>query len=541
MNTDVRIYDTTLRDGTQCEGISFSKADKVRIAERLDSFGVSYIEGGWPGSNPKDMAFFDDIRHHHLTHAKVTAFGSTRRAQNRPEDDPNLRTLLGAETPVITIFGKTWLLHVHDVLRVTPQQNLEMIGSSCQYLKDHGKEVIYDAEHFFDGYLDDSNYAFATLREAVENGASTVVLCDTNGGMLPSELKRITEDVRRSLPDQTILGIHCHNDANCAVANSLIAVEAGITHVQGTINGIGERCGNANLCSIIPALELKMDRRCTPPDGTRRLCELSKFVYDLANMRPDMHQPYVGASAFAHKGGMHVNAVAKNPQTFEHIPPEAVGNRRRVLVSDLAGGSNILLKAEEHDIKLKRKSPEVKEILTELKRLEAEGYEYESADASFKVMLQKMLKKHKPFFELEGFRVIVEKRGNDQPCLSEATIKVKVEGETEITAAEGDGPVNALDLALRKALTRFYPEVSDVQLRDFKVRILDGEDGTAAQTRVLIESGDGEKIWGTVGVSENIIEASWEALVDSVEYALYENRNHNAAADASTGEEAEGV
>jgi len=525
LNPNVTVYDTTLRDGTQGEGVSFSVTDKLRIAGRLDAFGVSYIEGGWPGSNPKDMAFFEAIRGQRLKHAKIAAFGSTRRADNAPEQDPSLRTLLSAETPVTTIFGKSWLLHVHDVLRVSPDTNLEMIAGSCRFLKDHGKEVIFDAEHFFDGYLDDADYAMAVLQTALRNGADAVVLCDTNGGQLPSTIGRVCQDVRLLLPDGAVLGIHCHDDAGCGVANSLMAIEAGATHVQGTINGLGERCGNADLCAIMPALELKMDRSCVLPGALQHISDLATFIYDLANMRPVPSHAYVGASAFAHKGGMHVDAVAKNPRTFEHVVPEAVGNHRRVLVSDLSGGTNILLKAAEHNITLEKKSPEVKQILKELKRLEAEGYEYESADASFKLLLQKIMKAHKPFFELEGFRVIVEKRGPDVPCLSEATIKVRVSDKTEIAAAEGDGPVNALDLALRKVLTAFYPEVSSVQLRDFKVRIIDGKDGTAAKTRVLIESGDGQKIWGTVGVSENIIEASWEALVDSVEYVLYENGN----------------
>jgi 2-isopropylmalate synthase len=524
MKPDVRIYDTTLRDGTQCEGVSLSKIDKVRIAERLDAFGVSYIEGGWPGSNPTDLAFFEEMRGRKLKHAKLAAFGSTRRAKNAPQDDPNLATLLGAETPVITIFGKSWLLHVHEVLKVAPDRNLAMIADSCQYLKDHDREVIFDAEHFFDGYLDDAEYAVDVLKHAVGAGASTVVLCDTNGGMLPGQIRDICAVVRAALPAEVEVGIHCHNDTNCAVANSLVAVESGCTHVQGTINGLGERCGNANLCSIVPGINLKLGRLCVPEKSLRHLKELSTFVYDLANLRPDTHQPYVGQSAFAHKGGMHVNAVQKNATTFEHIAPDTVGNQRRVLVSDLAGGSNIMMKAAEHNIKLDQKGPEVREILGELKKLEAQGYEYESADASFWLLIQKMLKKHKPFFDLEGFRVIVEKRGPEEPCLSEATIKITVDGDTEIAAAEGDGPVNALDTALRKVVTGFYPEIADVHLRDFKVRIIEGEAGTAAKTRVLIESSDGKQNWGTVGVSENILEASWEALVDSIEYILFRNR-----------------
>ncbi|OGV66861.1 MAG: citramalate synthase [Lentisphaerae bacterium RIFOXYA12_64_32] len=532
---NVRLYDTTLRDGSQGEGVSFSKADKVRIVERLDAFGVSYVEGGWPGSNPKDMGFFEEIRGRRFTHTRVAAFGSTRRADQTVEEDTNLRGLLQAETPVVTIFGKTWLLHVHDVLRTDADTNLDMVGTSCRFLKDHGREVVYDAEHFFDGYADNPEYALATLRCAVEAGATTVVLCDTNGGTLPGHVQEICARVRAILPAGVELGIHCHNDAGCGVANSLLAVQSGARHVQGTLNGFGERCGNADLCSIIPALELKLGHRCVAPGVLPHLSELSRFVYDLANMRPDTRQPYVGESAFAHKGGMHVNAVAKNPRTFEHVPPEGVGNRRRVLMSDLAGSSNILLKAHEHNIQLDSKSPEVKRILTDLKRLESQGYEYESADASFKLLVQKLLKKHKPFFTLEGFRVMVEKRGPDAPCLAEATIKVTVNDTTEITAAEGDGPVNALDLALRKVLTPFYPEIRDVQLRDFKVRILDGKDGTAALTRVLIESGDGHEFWGTVGVSENLIEASWQALVDSVEYLLYERRNGAGARRSHKG------
>ncbi len=524
MAPKVHIYDTTLRDGTQAEGISFSVTDKVRIAEQLDAFGIDYIEGGWPGSNPRDMGFFEAMRGRKLAHAKLTAFGSTRRNTHRAEEDPNLLRLLEAETPAVAIFGKSWLLHVHDVLRVSPEDNLRMIADSCRFLADQGREVIFDAEHFLDGYLDQPDYALEVLKTAAANGATCIVLCDTNGGRLPHEVSEIARVVRAALPETAELGIHCHNDSGCGVANSLAAVLAGATHVQGTINGFGERCGNADLCSIIPGLQLKMGRTCVPERSMSHLRELSRFVCDLANVRENIRLPYVGQAAFAHKGGMHVNAVAKNATTFEHIPPETVGNRRRVLVSDLSGGSNILFKAEEHHISLDGKGEEVRQILDELKRLEAEGYEYESADASFKVLMDKLLKRHRNFFDLEGFRVIIEKRGPDAPCLSEATIKVKVDGETEIAAAEGDGPVNALDIALRKVLKRFYPEVENMSLRDFKVRILDGKEGTAAKTRVLIESSDGKNIWGTVGVSENIIEASWEALLDSIEHFLIQNQ-----------------
>ena len=524
MNEVVEIYDTTLRDGTQGEGVSFSKVDKVRIASCLDSLGVHYIEGGWPGSNPKDMAFFLEAKKRNYKNAKITAFGSTRRASVKVEEDPNLKALLDAETPATTIFGKSWLLHVNDVLRIGPDINLLMIKDSCGYLKDNGKEVLYDAEHFFDGYKDNPEYALDTLKHAVKGGATTVVLCDTNGGSLPREIHATVETVKKTLPNHVKIGIHTHDDGGLGVANSLSAVEAGARHVQGTINGFGERCGNANLCSIIPNLELKMDFSTLPAGHLKHITEISKFIYDLANLRPNIRLPYVGKSAFAHKGGIHVDAIQKVITSYEHITPGEVGNKRRVLVSDLSGGSNILMTAAEHNIKLDRKSPEVKNILSTLKQLESEGYEFEAAGASFELLMQKILEKHRPFFQLDGFRVIVEKRGHDAPCLSEATVKVNVDDETEITAAEGDGPVNALDKALRKALIRFYPEISSVSLRDYKVRIVDSETGTAAKTRVLIESSDGKKIWGTVGVSENIIEASWQALVDSVEHKLYSEK-----------------
>ncbi len=517
----VKIYDTTLRDGTQAEGINFSKVDKIRVTQSLDALGVDYIEGGWPGSNPKDMAYFEEAKKLKLNHAKVTAFGSTRRATNPVEEDDNIQKLLEAETPVVTIFGKTWLLHVTDVLRITPEQNLELIADSCQYLADHGREVIYDAEHFFDGYKQSADYAIQTLKAAADSGATTIVLCDTNGGSLPFEVLEITKHVRAELPDHVVLGMHPHNDSGCAVANALAAVQAGARHVQGTMNGIGERCGNVDLCSVIPNLVLKMGYQALPEGSLAHLCEISQLVYDLANLKPDNKLPYVGKSAFAHKGGIHVNAVQKVAHSYEHVRPELVGNKQRILVSDLSGGSNILVKAAEHDIDLSDKD-DVRKILTELKRLENEGYEYEAAGASFKLLMDKALDNHKPFFDLDGFRVIIEKRGHDAPCITEATVKVNMpNGQTELTVAEGDGPVHALDSALRKALTSLYPGIAEVKLRDYKVRIIDGESGTAAKTRVLIESTDGQRFWGTVGVSENIIEASWQALVDSVEYILY--------------------
>ncbi|MFA6566664.1 MAG: citramalate synthase [Victivallales bacterium] len=517
----VSIYDTTLRDGTQAEGVSLSVYDKVRIAERLDILGVSYIEGGWPGSNPKDMAFFENIKGKKLKNAKIAAFGSTRRASVKVEADENIRKLLEACTPAVTIFGKSWLLHVHDVLKIKPDLNIDIVSDSCLYLRAHGKEVIFDAEHFFDGFKDNPEYALDVLRAACKNGAGTIVLCDTNGGALPSEISQICGKVKSALPEGIILGIHCHNDGELAVANSIAAVDTGARHVQGTINGFGERCGNANLCSIIPSLELKMKMSSIDKTQLRHLREVSLFVDDLANINHNKRLPYVGDSSFAHKGGMHVNAVSKNPSTFEHIKPELVGNKRRVLVSDLSGRSNILMKIAEHNINIDEKGEEIKEILQTLKKMENEGYEFEAADASFHLLAKKVLKSHVPFFKLNGYRVIIEKRGKDEPCFSEATVKLEVLGQQELTAAEGDGPVNALDLALRKALMRFFPEIKDVHLKDFKVRILDSKDGSAAKTRVLIESGDGNETWGTVGVSENIIEASWEALVDSVEYILY--------------------
>ena len=518
---NIFIYDTTLRDGSQAEGISFSKTDKIRIAEKLDSFGVPYIEGGWPGSNPKDMAFFEAVKGMKFKNAKIAAFGSTRRAKSAVENDINIQKLLEAEVPVTTVFGKTWLLHVNEALRISPDKNLELIADSCAYLNANGREVIFDAEHFFDGYSDDPAYALASVMSAAKAGASVIVLCDTNGGTLCNEITKICSAVRKALPEDVRLGIHCHNDSELAVANSLISIDHGVRHIQGTINGIGERCGNANLCSIIPAIELKMGRRCLPEGQLSKLRDVSLFIDELANIRHNPRLPYVGESAFAHKGGIHVNAVMKNPTTYEHTTPESVGNSRRILVSDLSGKDNVISKLSEK-VKPGLDDESVRKILTELKNKENLGYEYEAAEASFTLMSKKVLKEHDPFFELNGFRVIIEKRGHNEPCISEATVKVTVKGKQELTAAEGDGPVNALDTALRNALKRFYPDIMNIQLKDYKVRILDGDDGTAAKTRVLIESGSGDKTWGTVGVSENIIEASWEALLDSIEYILYE-------------------
>lgn len=516
----IAIYDTTLRDGAQAEGVSFSAVAKVQVAKRLDEFGIAYIEGGFAASNPKDMEFFRLIKDVPLKHSKIAAFGSTRHANIAPEDDKGLAALLEADTPVCTIFGKSWLLHVTEVLQTTPEENLAMIADSVRFLKENGKEVIYDAEHFFDGYKDDPEYAMATLKAAADAGADCLVLCETNGGALPEEVTEITKTVMASC--DTPIGIHPHNDGELGVANALAAVQAGVVHVQGTINGIGERVGNCNLASVIPNLLLKMDVPCLPKvENLRQLRALCLFVYEQANMRPFAKQPFVGDSAFAHKAGMHVDGVRKVSHSFEHINPESVGNQRRILISELSGASNVFLKAIEMGLELDRKSPEVREVLKQLEQMEKEGYEYESADASFQMLIKKVLKKHQSFFELESFSVTVDRQKQVGGCRSVATVKVRVGDETEFRVGEGDGPVDALNHALRYALSKFYPAIGDVVLRDYSVRILDPEEATAAKTRVLIESGDGEATWGTVGVSENLIEASWEALVDSVEYKLF--------------------
>jgi 2-isopropylmalate synthase len=524
MKTKIFLYDTTLRDGAQGEGISFSDMGKVRFAHLLDDFGIDYIEGGFAGSNPRDRRFFEDIRKEKLTHARITAFGSTRRADVDAKDDPQLAGLLAADMEWVTVYGKSWRLHVKDVLRTTDDNNVQMIADSVGFLKAAGRQVFFDAEHFFDGYKDDPAYALRVLGAALQEGAAGLVLCDTNGGSLPHEVFAVTRQVCETFPGVQI-GIHTHNDSGLAVATSLEAVRAGARQVQGCMNGYGERTGNANMVSILPALELKMGFRGVGEEKLRKLREVSVVTDDLANQRADPRQPFVGRSAFSHKAGAHVNAIQKNPKTFEHIEPEQVGNQRHVLVSELSGNANVLMKAAELGTDLSALDKETtKLILDEVKRRENKGYSYESADGSFKILLQKVLKKHTSFFELEGFRVIVEKRGRDEPCISEATIKVKVNGETELTAGEGLGPVDALNAALRNALTRFYPEIEHIALTDYRVRILDPQEATRAATRVLIESGDGVRQWGTVGVSENIIEASWQALSDSVEYKLYEDR-----------------
>jgi 2-isopropylmalate synthase len=518
MARSIKLYDTTLRDGTQGEGVSFSMEDKVRLATRFDAFGIHYIEGGWPGSNPKDLRFFRRMQDVPLKHARLAAFSMTRRAGVACESDANMQALLQAGAPVATIVGKSWDFHVTHALETTLAENLAMIRDTVGFLRPKVEEVIYDAEHFFDGFRANREYALETLRAAAEAGARWIVLCDTNGGTLPHDLAAIVREVRRRVA--TPLGIHVHNDAECAVANTLAAVLEGVDQVQGTINGYGERCGNANLVSVIPTLVLKLGLECVPVAHLKELRDLARFVSELANRKPWPAQPYVGDSAFAHKGGMHVSAVLKHPETYEHIDPEAVGNRRRVLVSELSGVSNIVWKAREYGIDLDRGTPESRRILDQLKALEDQGFQFEGAEASFELLMERALGRHRPYFELLAYRVIVEEQGGDGEPVAEATVRLRVKGILEHTAASGNGPVNALDHALRKALEEFYPNLRELRLLDYKVRILDESKGTAAKTRVLITSGDGEETWGTVGVADNIIEASWQALVDSVEYKL---------------------
>ena len=514
--TNIELYDTTLRDGAQTEGISYSVQDKLRVTEKLDALGVHYIEGGWPGSNPKDAEYFRRAAKLRLSNAILTAFGSTRRADHAPAKDPNLQALLKADTQVITIFGKTWDLHVKDVLRISLDENLRVIEDSVAFLRKSGRRVIYDAEHFFDGYKDNPEYARKTLQAALTGGADCVTFCDTNGGSLSGEIIEIITACKRELP--VTLGIHTHNDSELAVANALAAIQAGCTQVQGTINGYGERCGNANLVSIIAILKTKMGIHCLPDAKLKELADTSRYVAELSNMAQHQNQPFVGSAAFSHKGGVHVNAVMKNPRTYEHIEPSIVGNQRKIIVSELSGRSSLVLKAKDLALDLTRDTPEAKRLLQTLQKLEHEGYHYEAADGSLELLLKRQMKRTKPFFTLEGFRVIMEKR--DHKLNSEASIKVRVNGVPEQTAAEGDGPVNALDNAIRKALKPFYPTLADMHLTDFKVRVLDEKQGTAAKVRVLIQSQDQHDSWGTVGVSENIIEASWQALVDSIEYKL---------------------
>ncbi len=514
----IEVYDTTLRDGAQSEEISFSVEDKLRITEKLDELGFHFIEGGWPGSNPKDTEYFRKVRKLSLQTSIVVAFGSTHNPKVKPSNDVNLKAIIDSKAKAATIFGKTWDFHVKEALNISLEKNLDVIYDSVSLLKKNIEKVFFDAEHFFDGYKHNPDYAIKCLKSASEAGADCLILCDTNGGTLPQSIAKAVTDVKKKVG--STFGIHCHNDSECAVANSIVAVELGATQVQGTINGFGERCGNANLCSIIPNLQIKLGISCLMDEQLRKLRDLSRFVNEIANLRHFKRQPYVGDSAFAHKGGIHVSAIRKRPETYEHIKPELVGNSCRVLISDLAGKSNIMRKAEEFNISLKPDSPEVQLILDELKQLEHQGFQFEGADASFELLLKKLLGLHRRFFDLIGFRVIISKRKDNEDPLSEATIMVRVGKNIEHTAATGNGPVNALDNALRKALDKFYPQLKSVKLHDYKVRVLTAGKGTSAKVRVLIESGDDISRWGTVGVSENIIEASWQALVDSIEYKL---------------------
>ncbi len=517
----LEIYDTTLRDGSQAEDVSFSVDDKLRITEKLDELGIHFIEGGYPGSNPKDAEYFKKVKQMNLRKASIVAFGSTHKPGNKVDKDPSIKILLNADTEAVTIVGKTWDFHVREALKISLDDNLKLINNTISYLNRHLKKVFFDAEHFFDGFKDNQEYAIRCLKAAEDGGAYCLVLCDTNGGTLPQEINLITKKVKRD--SSTPLGIHAHNDSDCAVANSIMAVKAGAAHIQGTINGLGERCGNANICSILPNLQIKLGYRCISDDGLKLIREVSRYVDEIANIMHFKRQPFVGDSAFAHKGGLHVSAIRKKSETYEHIKPELVGNSQRVLLSDLAGKSNILRKAEDFNINLDGKDKKLKlqQILNNLKELEKIGYQFEAADASFELLMKKKLGLYKKVFNLLGFRVIVEKRKENEAPISEATIMIKFpDGHIEHTAATGNGPVNALDNALRKALEKFYPELKEMELHDYKVRVLTAGKGTATNVRVLIESGDESTNWGTVGVSENIIEASWQALVDSIEYKL---------------------
>ena len=520
----VRIYDTTLRDGTQGEGVAFSVEDKLMIARKLDELGVDYIEGGWPGSNVKDAEFFARARSLSLKHARLAAFGSTCHPRHRVEEDPNLAALLEAETPVVTIFGKTWDLHVTKALGIPLERNLELISASVAYLKSKGREVIYDAEHFFDGFHADAVYALETLLAAERGGADWLVLCDTNGGTLTSRLTAVIRQVMQSM--RTPLGIHAHNDSDLAVANSIAAVECGAEQVQGTINGYGERCGNANLCSVIPALELKLDRETIGRERLSTLTQVSRCVAELANLPHPSGLPFVGRSAFAHKGGIHVSAVMRDPSTYEHIEPELTGNSRRVLVSDLSGKSNVLYKAAEMGIDVSGGPAKLQGVVDRIKQLEHDGFQFEAADGSFRLLLEEAMGGYHEFFSLESYQVTTG-RAADGGLTAEATVRVALDGEVREASATGCGPVHALDRALRQSLSGAFECLAEVQLTDYKVRVLDADKATAAKVRVLIQSRDEQEAWSTVGVSDNVIEASWQALADSVNYKLH--RAHIAA------------
>jgi len=522
VSTKITIYDTTLRDGTQGEQVNLSAEDKLRIAKKLDEYGIPYIEGGWPGSNPKDVRFFELARKNPLKSARITAFGSTRRANIHPEDDRNIRALLETEAETVTVFGKSWDLHASQILEVSLDENVAMIEESVAYLKENGREVIYDAEHFFDGYKHNPDYALRAINAAMNGGADIIVLCDTNGGSMPEEISDIMTGV---LPHLNLpVGIHAHNDCGLALANSLAAVKAGATMVQGTVNGYGERCGNVDLVSVIGNLQLKMGYQCSAPKQLKQLTELSRFVSEVANVPPLNQRPFVGKSAFAHKGGVHVSAIVKNPAAYEHMDPEQVGNRRRVLVSDLSGKSNIEYKSREMGIRLGGNGFDSQKIVGEIKKLEDQGYQFDAAEGSLELLIKKATGQFEEPFILESFRVTSEKNRGGETS-SQATIKITVGKDEEITAAEGDGPINALDNALRKALTKFFPHIKQMGLVDFKVRVIDGSKATAAKVRVQIETRDTREIWTTIGVSKDIIEASWQALADSVQYKLSKEFN----------------
>jgi 2-isopropylmalate synthase len=514
----ISIYDTTLRDGAQTEGISYSLHDKISLTKRLDDFGITFIEGGWPYSNPKDKELFEYFKKHKLKNAKLVPFGSTAHPSGPAAKDKNLFSLVHSGTEYVTIFGKTWDLHVKDILKIPLEENLKIIFESVKFLKKQGKKVFYDAEHFFDGFKANPDYALKTIRASLDAGADLAIFCDTNGGTLSWQVSSIVKEVKEKIPLRRF-GMHCHNDLGLAVANSIVPVEAGCSHIQGTINGYGERCGNADLISIIGILQLKMGYAITSGKRIRELTKLSHFVSEISNVAHRDNHPFVGRSAFAHKGGIHIDAVIKNPFAYEHILPSSVGNRSRFVVSELAGKSTLVVKAKELEFDLDKKSPQAKKIHKLIQELEHQGYQFEAAEGSFKLLLQKEFKQYKKFFTLLGFRVSVEKRENGK-LISEAVIKLKIHDKLEHSAAEGDGPVNALDNALRKALTKFYPTLAKMHLTDFKVRVLDEKSGTAAKVRVLIQSQDEDEDWSTIGVSENVIEASWQALVDSVEYKL---------------------
>jgi len=541
------IYDTTLRDGAQREGIALSLEDKVRIARQLDRLGIPFIEGGWPGANPKDVQFFWQIREEPLTQAEIVAFCSTRRPGRTADADPMLQPILSAGTRWVAVFGKSWDLHVTDSLKTSLDENLEMIRDTLSYFRSQGRRVIYDAEHWFDGYKANPDYALETLKAAIAGGAEWLVLCDTNGGTLPHDVQAIVQAVRQLIESdegkalQTAdqppkIGIHTHNDSGTAVANALSAVMEGARMVQGTINGYGERCGNANLCSVIPNLQLKLGYRCVEPAQLATLSESSRLISEIVNLAPDDHAPYVGLSAFAHKGGIHVSAVEKNPVTYEHVSPDAVGNRRRIVISDQAGISNILAKARSFGIELAKESPTCRQLLQNLKNLENEGYQFEAAEASFELLMREALGQRHSFFSVKGFHVYCQMNPDTDTWStdSQATVKVTVDGQDVLEAGEGNGPVSALDAALRKALVSIYPEIASFQLTDYKVRILDGKSGTSAKTRVLVESSNGLQRWTTVGVSTNIIEASYQAVVEGLEYGLMLKNRARLALETSS-------